>query len=40
MTFSGRDFTDIHCLTTDEITYILDNAERMKKALRSLHCSM
>jgi aspartate carbamoyltransferase catalytic subunit len=33
MTFSGRDFTDIHCLTNDEIFYILDNAERMKKAL-------
>ncbi|MCP4679619.1 MAG: aspartate carbamoyltransferase [Deltaproteobacteria bacterium] len=33
MTFAGRDLTDIHCFTKDELFYILDKAVFMKKAI-------
>lgn len=33
MSFSGRDLTDIHCITKDELFYILDKAQRIKKAI-------
>ncbi|MBW2278448.1 MAG: aspartate carbamoyltransferase, partial [Deltaproteobacteria bacterium] len=33
MGFVGRDLTDIHSFTTDELTYILDHAAAMKDAL-------
>ena len=33
MSFSGRDLTDIHCFTKDELFYILDKAAAMKSAI-------
>jgi len=33
MGFAGRDLTDIHAFTTDELTYILDKAAVLKDAL-------
>jgi aspartate carbamoyltransferase catalytic subunit len=33
MTFQGRDLTDIHCFTKDELFYILDKAALMKRAI-------
>ncbi|MDD5308776.1 MAG: aspartate carbamoyltransferase [Deltaproteobacteria bacterium] len=35
MGFSGRDFTDIHCVTRDELFYVLDQASVMKRALKA-----
>ena len=35
MAFAGRDLTDIHTFTRDEIVYVLDKAVEMKKALRA-----
>jgi aspartate carbamoyltransferase catalytic subunit len=35
MAFAGRDLTDIHTFTKDEIVYVLDKAVEMKKALRA-----
>ncbi len=34
MTFLGRDLTDIHCFTTDELLYILDKAAHIKSAIK------
>lgn len=33
MSFFNRDLTDIHCLTTDELFYILDKAAAIKQAI-------
>jgi len=33
MAFKGRDLTDIHSYTTDELSFILDKAAHMKRAL-------
>ena len=33
MSFTGRDLTDIHCFTMDELLYVLDKAALMKCAI-------
>ncbi|MCP4605017.1 MAG: aspartate carbamoyltransferase [Proteobacteria bacterium] len=35
MTFLGRDLTDIHCFTNDELFYILDKAAILKQAIKN-----
>ena len=39
MSFLGRDLTDIHCITKDELFHILDNAEIIKKAIAEKNIS-
>jgi hypothetical protein len=35
MAFAGRDLTDIHSFTRDELLFVLDKAVEIKKALRA-----
>ncbi len=39
MAFEGRDLTDIHCFTKDELFYILDKAAFMKQAINAREIS-
>ena len=39
MAFVGRDLTDIHTFTRDELVFVLDKAVEMKKALRAKQIS-